>query len=186
MKQVEKFKYRGVVFTSDGRQNQELDVRSDKASAIMRALHHLVVLIRKLPRKTELSVFMSTFVPILTYVHESWVATERGHSQMQASKMRILQKFKEVTMLDKLQNTAIRESLNIEFLLLRIERSRLRWFSHVSKMSQKWLPKQTLYAKVNGKRPVGRLRTRWIYYITDLGWIRLELRLRKMQSALVS
>ena len=39
--------------------------------------------------------------------------TERVRLQMQASKMRILQKIKGVTMFDKVRNTAIQESLNI-------------------------------------------------------------------------
>ena len=37
LKQVEKFKYLGVAFTSDGRQDEELDTRKGKASAVMRA-----------------------------------------------------------------------------------------------------------------------------------------------------
>ena len=37
LKQVEKFKYLGVTFTSDGRQDEELDTRIGKASAVMRA-----------------------------------------------------------------------------------------------------------------------------------------------------
>ena len=39
LKQSEKFKYLGVSFTSDGRQNSELDIRIGKASAVMRQLH---------------------------------------------------------------------------------------------------------------------------------------------------
>ena len=39
LKQVEKCKYLGVAFTSDGRQDEELDTRIGKASAVMRALH---------------------------------------------------------------------------------------------------------------------------------------------------
>ena len=45
-----KFKYLGVAFTIDGRQDEELDVRSGKASAIMRALHHSIALKRELLR----------------------------------------------------------------------------------------------------------------------------------------
>ena len=126
-KQVEKFKYLGVAFTSDGRQDEELDVRLGKASAVMRALHHLVVLKWELSRKTKLSVFKSIFVPILSYRHESWVMTQRVRSQMQASEIRFLRKIKGFTMLDELRNTEIRESLDIESSLLRIERSQLRW-----------------------------------------------------------
>ena len=43
MKKVEKFKYLGVAFTRDGRQDDELDTRIGKASAVMRALHYTVV-----------------------------------------------------------------------------------------------------------------------------------------------
>ena len=69
--QVEKFKYLGVAFTSDGRQDEELDTRIGKASAVMRALHYSVVMKRELPKKAKLSIFKTVFVPILTYGHES-------------------------------------------------------------------------------------------------------------------
>ena len=39
LKQVEKFKYLGVEFTSDGSQDDKLDTRIRKVSAVMRALH---------------------------------------------------------------------------------------------------------------------------------------------------
>ena len=49
-----------------------------------------------------------------------------------------------------------------------IERSQLRWFGHVSRIPQERLPIQALFAKVNGKKTVERLRTRWSNYIEDL------------------
>ena len=98
-----------------------MDVRSGKASTVMRALHHSIVLKRELLQKAKLLALKSIFVPIFTYGHESLVMTERMRSQMQASEMRFLRKIKGVTMLDKLRNTAVRESFNIESLLLRIE-----------------------------------------------------------------
>ena len=69
--------------------------------------------------------------------------------QMQASETRFLRKIKGVTMFDKHCNTTIRESLDIESLLLRIESSQLRWFGHASKLHDERLPKQTLCAKVS-------------------------------------
>ena len=42
LKQVEKFNW--VAFTSDGRQDEELDTRIGKASALMRALHYSIVM----------------------------------------------------------------------------------------------------------------------------------------------
>ena len=72
-------------------------------------------------------------------------------------------------MFDQHRNAAIRESLDIESLLLQIERSQLRWFGRVSRMPLERLPKQTVYRKVSGKRPVERTQTRWLDYIKDLG-----------------
>ena len=89
--------------------------------------------------------------------------------------MRFLRRIEGVTLFGKvrLRSSEIRKSFNIEPLLLRIERSQLRWFGHVNKMPQERLPKQALLAKANGRRPVGRPRTRWTDYIEDLGWNRL-------------
>ena len=57
LKQVEKFKYLGVAFTSDGRQDEEIDTRIGKASAVKPALHYSVVMKRELPKKAKLSIF---------------------------------------------------------------------------------------------------------------------------------
>ena len=134
----------------------------------MRALHYSVVMKRELSKKAKLSIFKAVFVPILTYGHESWVMTKRVRSQVQASEMRFLGKIEGVTLFNNVRNSEIRKSLNIEPLLLQIERSQLKWFGHVSRMPQERLPKQALLAKVNGRRPVGRPRTRWTDYIEDL------------------
>ena len=45
-----------VALTSDGRQNEELDVRSGKASAVLQALHNSVVLTLEGP-STSIDVF---------------------------------------------------------------------------------------------------------------------------------
>ena len=74
----------------------------------------------------KLTVFKTVFVPILTYDHESWVMTERMRSQAQASEMRFLRRVEEVTLFNKVRSSEIQKSLDIEPILLRIERSQLR------------------------------------------------------------
>ena len=134
---------------------------------------------RELSKKAKLSIFKAVLVPNLTYGHESWVMTERMRSQVHVSEMRFLHRIEGVTLFNKVSRSEIRKSLNIEPLLLRIERSQLRWFGHVSRMPQERLPKQALLAKANGRRPVGRPRNGWTNYIEDLGWNRLGLRQAK-------
>ena len=69
-KQAYKFKYLGVAFTSDGRQNEELGIPIGKAIAIMKALHYSVVMRRFSKSETKiveneakLSIFETVFVP---------------------------------------------------------------------------------------------------------------------------
>ena len=103
---------------------------------------------------------------------------------MQASKMKFLRKIKGVAMFDKLRKSAIRESLDIESLLRRIERSQIAW--PCTQNASEMLPKQTLFAKVNGKRLVRRPQTRWLDYVEDLSWNRLGLHSSKMQFVLLN
>ena len=90
LQKTEKFKYLGVTFSSDSRQDDELGSCIGKASAVMRQLYQSVVLKRELCKKAKLSVFRSVFVPILTYGNECRVMTERVRSRVQAAEIFIV------------------------------------------------------------------------------------------------
>ena len=80
------------------------------------------------------------------------------------------------TLFNNVCSSEIRKSLNIEPLLLRIEKSQLRWFGHVSRMLQDRLPKQALLAKANGRRPGGRPRPRSITLsiLDGIAWVFIQ------------
>ena len=59
---------------------------------------------------------------------------ENVRSRVQAAEMRFLRRISSLTLLDKVKSADIRESLNIESLLLRLEISQLRWYGHVTRM----------------------------------------------------
>ena len=156
MKQSGKFKYLGVSFTSEGRQNSELDIRIGKASAVMRQLHRSVVLKRELCTKAKLFIFRSVYDPFLTYDHECWIRNEKERSRVQAAEMGFLGKISGLTLLDKVNKANIRESLNMESLLLRPERSQLRWYRHVTQMYQERTAKKLLCSTPIGPGPASR------------------------------
>jgi len=79
---VEKFKYLGVVFTSDGRRNEEIDRWIGKTNAVLCELYRSVVTKRELSNTAKLSLFKSVFSLILNYSHESCVMTEKLLSQV--------------------------------------------------------------------------------------------------------
>ena len=61
LKLVEKFKYLGFAFTSDGRHDEPLNTQMGKASAVMRALHYSVVMKRELSKKGKALNIQSSF-----------------------------------------------------------------------------------------------------------------------------
>ena len=64
LKQIEKIKYLGVAFTSDGRQDEELDIRIGKVSAVMRVLHSLLGCHEtRIVEKGKALNFQSSFCP---------------------------------------------------------------------------------------------------------------------------
>ncbi|KAK0137964.1 Delta-1-pyrroline-5-carboxylate synthase [Merluccius polli] len=163
--QVEEFKYLGVLFTSEGRMEREIDRRIGAASAVMRTLHGSVVVKRELSRKAKLSIYQSIYIPALTYGHELWVMTERTRSRVQAAEMSFLRRVAGLSLRDRVRSSVIREKLGVDPLLLRVERSQMRWLGHLVRMPPGRLPGEVFRARPTGRRPRGRPRTRWRDYI---------------------
>ena len=101
LKQEEQFKYLGVAFTSDGRQEEELDTRIGKASVVTRALHYSIFMKREFSTSTKFSIFKTVFVPVLNKGHESWIMTERVRSQVQAYRMKFIRRIDRVAHLTR-------------------------------------------------------------------------------------
>jgi len=58
LQQVEKFKYLGVVFTSDVRRNKEIDTRINKSNSVLHELYRSVVIKRKLSNSRAVRNFV--------------------------------------------------------------------------------------------------------------------------------
>ena len=129
--QVEEFKYLGVLSTSGGRMEREIDRWIGAVAAVMRSLYRSVVVKRELSRKAKLSIYRSIYVPTLTYGHELWVMTERIRSRIQAAEMSFLRRVVGRSLRDRVRSSVTWEELGVEPLLLHIERSLLRWIRHL-------------------------------------------------------
>ena len=77
---------------------------------------------------------------------------EKGRSRVQAAEMRFLRRISGLILLGKIKSADIRESLNIESLLLRQERLPLHWYGHVTRMYQERTAKKLLYSTPIGRR----------------------------------
>uniref|UniRef100_A0AAV2JL93 ribonuclease H n=1 Tax=Knipowitschia caucasica TaxID=637954 RepID=A0AAV2JL93_KNICA len=183
--QVEEFKYLGVLFTSEGRMEHEIDRRIGAACAVMRSLYRTVVVKRELSRKAKLSIYRSIFVPSLTYGHELWVMTERTRSRIQAVEMSFLRRVAGRSLRDRVRSSVTREELGVEPLLLHVERNQLRWLGHLFRMLPGRLPGEVFRARPTGRRPRGRPRTRWRDYVSQLAWERLGVPLDELEEVCV-
>ncbi|TWW74357.1 hypothetical protein D4764_14G0003580 [Takifugu flavidus] len=157
--QVEEIKYLGILFTSEGRMEREIDRRIGAASAVMRALNRSVVVKKELSRKAKLSIYQSFYVPVLTYGHQCWVMTERTRLRIQAAEMSFLRRVAGLSLRDRVRSSDIREGLGVEPLLLHIERSQLGWLGHLARMPSGRLPLEVF----RGRRLGGE--------ITSLAWL---------------
>ena len=83
-------------------------------------------------------------------------------------------------------SSEIRKSLNIEPLLLRIEKSQLKWFGNVSKILRKDSPNKLYFPKQTGEDQLDDLELDEPNYIEDLGWNRLGLHPSEMCGGIIS
>ncbi|KAK3530762.1 hypothetical protein QTP70_000798 [Hemibagrus guttatus] len=98
--QVEEFKYLGVLFTSEGRMDCEIDRRTGAAAAVMWSMYRSVVVKKELSQKAKLLIYQSIYVPTLTYDPE--LMTERIRSQIQAAEMSFLHRVAGCSLRDRL------------------------------------------------------------------------------------
>ena len=183
--QVEEFKYLGVLFTSEGRMEREIDRRIGAASAVMQSLYRTVVVKKELSRKAKLSIYRSIYVPTLTCGHEIWVMTERTRSRIQAVEMSFLRRVAGRSLRDRVRSSVTREELRVEPLLLHVERNQLRWLGHLFRMPPGRLPVEVFRARPTGRRPRGRPRTRWRDYVSRLAWERLGVPPEELEEVCV-
>src|SRR5699024_5838747 len=71
--QVEFFKYLGILSSSDGTQNREIDRRINQASLVAREFWNTVIGNARLSRGAKLSIYRSLFKSTLTYGLETWI-----------------------------------------------------------------------------------------------------------------
>ncbi|TWW65109.1 hypothetical protein D4764_21G0000090 [Takifugu flavidus] len=95
--------------------------------------------------------------------------------------MSFLRRVAGLSLRDRVRSSAIREELGVEPLLLRVERSQMRWLGHLVRMPPGRLPGEVFRACPSSRRPLGRPRTRW--YVSPLVWERLGIPPDELEEA---
>ncbi|TWW71157.1 hypothetical protein D4764_17G0006400 [Takifugu flavidus] len=137
-----------------------------KVECLLRVKEEILPQVEEFKYLGVLFTMVKIFVPTLTYGHELWVMTERTRSRVQTAEMSFLRRVAGLSLRDRVRSSAIREELGVEPLLLRVEKSQMRWLGHLVRMPPGRLPGEVFRACSSSRRPPGRPRTRWRDYVS--------------------
>jgi len=119
-------------------------------------------------------VYQVLVMPVLLYGAECWTMRKEDERRLLTMEMSCLRRMLGVTRLNRIKNEEIRKRVNLpETVVEVINRRRLTWFGHVSRMSAN----QSTALLYTGRRSRGRPCKKWINNIQeDLNCLQLNMK----------
>ena len=162
---VDEFVYLGVLTRADNDISLEIKRRIMAAN---RCFHGLQKHLRSkiLTIKTKLTIYKTLIRPTALYGSESWPLTKNDENLLRAFERKVLR-----TILGaKLDNGRWRRRYNFELdqafeepnIVTTVRVNRLRWAGHLARMDPNRAPAKLFSIDPEGRRGVGRPKTRWI------------------------
>ena len=99
---------------------------------------------------------------MLVYGCEVWNLSKQLESRVQATQMRVLRRIEGVSRVDRVRNKDIRLRLGQEGILNVVKRSQEKWKKRLEEMNDDRTTNKVFKGELEGKRPRGRRRKRWI------------------------
>ena len=161
IEQVEEMKYLGVMISSDGRMEKEVEARIGSATRTIGGMSEAVLRRKELSKSTKLKVVNATMMPSLLYGCEVWSLTKQQQGKVQATQMSVLRRIQGVSRLDRWRNEDIRQQLGQEGVLDLIRTRQEKWKCRLEEMSSDRTTKRVYVGVMEGRRPRGRPRMRW-------------------------
>lgn len=167
IEQVSDFTYLGSVISANGSIDRELNTRIGKAHSAFRTLNRIWHN-RNIRVNTKVRIYRAAVLTVLLYGCEAWTTTQAQDRRLEAFHQRCLRKILHIRWDQHVTNAAVLERASSLPLSSFIGGSRLRWFGHVTRMSQDRIPKQLItWVPVHGKRSRGRPRKTWSSCVLD-------------------
>ena len=120
-------KYLGVITTSDGRMEKEVEARFASTTRMVGGMSERVLKRRELSKRTKLTVVNAMMVPLLLYGCEVWSLTKQQQRRVQATQMSVMRRIQGVSRMKKMRSEEIRQQLGQEDYLDVIRRRQENW-----------------------------------------------------------
>lgn len=162
---VNQFKYLGCWITEDNDEIHEIKRRIHSANGVYASLSSIIKS-RDIHRQAKATLYKVMIRPILTYGSETWTMSKQAANLIDTFERRILRRI-----YGPVQDNGVwRIRYNNELynlykdnkLTTIIRYHRLQWAGHIIRMGDNRIPKKVLFSQIEGRRPIGRPRDRWI------------------------
>jgi hypothetical protein len=163
---VDEFKYLGATLTNQNSIHDEIKSRVKSRNACYHSVQNLLSS-RLLSKNTKIGVHRTINLPAVLYGCETWSLTLREEQRLRVFENRVLRRIfgpkrdevaGEWRRLHKEELNDLYSSPNIIWV---IKSRRMRWAGHVARMGEKRGAYRILVGRPEGRRLLGRPRSRW-------------------------
>ena len=127
IEQVDEMKYLGVMISSDGSIEKEVEARIGSAARMVGGMSEAVLRRKELSKKTKLKVINATMLPTLMYGCEAWSLSKQQESKVQATQMRVLSRIEGVSRADRVRNEDLQLRLGQVGIIELTRRRQKKW-----------------------------------------------------------
>jgi len=187
---VEEFKYLGTTLAYQNSIPEEIKNRLRSGNSCYLSVQNLLSS-SLLSKNLKIKIYRTIILPIVLYGCETWSLTLREIRKVRVYENMVLRRIfgprgDEVTgEWRRLHNEKLNDLFSSPNIVRVIKSRRMRWAGHVARMDEEREVYRVLVGKPDGKRPLGRLRRRWVDNIrisrrwdvgvwTGLGWPRVQ------------
>jgi hypothetical protein len=163
---VEKFKYLGTILTDQNCIHEEIKSTLNSGNACYHSVQSLLSS-RLQSRNVKVKIYNKKILPVVLYGCETWSLTLREEHRLRVFENSVLRRIfgpkrEEATgEWRKLHNEELHNMYSSPDIIKEVKARRMRWAGHVARMGEERKVYKVLVGKPEGKRPLGRPRSRW-------------------------
>ena len=172
IERVEKFKYLGTTLTNQNSIQEEIKGKVKSGNACYHSVQNLLSS-SLLSKNVKIQIYRTKIFPVVLYGFETWPLTLREERRLRGLDNRVLRRIYgpkryEVTReCRKLHNEELNDLYFSPNVVRVIKSRKMGWAGHVARMEERRGVYWVLVGELEGKRPLGRPKRRWI----TLRWI---------------
>ena len=159
LEEVDRFCYLGEMFGYQQSAKRAVRTRIAAAWQKLRMLASLLVN-QRIPLVARTRIYCACIRPVLLYGSETWPLTKQLEMLIRSCDCRMLRSMARIRWEDMLSNEEVEQRCEVENVLKKLRRQRLRWYGHVRRREDSHILKRAMDIEVDRiiENPVDRRR----------------------------